>query len=478
LAKTWVERAARVMGGEETLRSLKTVRTSAHGYQNHLEDSEDPQGPYLPDFIETKEVRDIERLRMERESTVNFVAGEHFTITTICADGKSSTATLAGGHTSPGKLRESKNEWFLLTPEGAMLAALDASDLQPDPDEKVGSAPAHVVRFHWHGIPARIFINAYSGFLSASEIVFADPYSVGNAPWGDLRIRMAYAFWELEPGGLHYPLSWFETWSGRLHRVIVTDKVELNPSVPADVFRIPKEVLTTSPALVVDAVPLGRTDQPSQELAPGIVQIPGSWNVTLVQQADGVVVIEAPLSAGYSTKVLEEAARRFPGLAVKAVISSTNFWWHFAGIREYVARGIPIYVLDQNYELLKQAVAAPHTQYPDHLARAVRLPKWQIVSKRTVLGEGPNRLELIPARENTGQDLVTYFPGHRLLYTGELAQPLGPNGSFLYPHDLSSVLDVIRDNQLKVDTLIGMHMSPTPLEKLSKAVQDAIGGKS
>jgi hypothetical protein len=160
------------------------------------------------------------------------------------------------------------------------------------------------------------------------------------------------------------------------------------------------------------------------------------------------------------------------------VISSTNFWWQFAGIREYVARGIPVYVLDQNYELLKQAVAAPHTQYPDDLARASRLPKWQIVSKKRVLGEGPNRLELIPARENTGQDLVTYFPGHDLLYTTGLAQPLGPDSSFLYPHDLSSVLDAIRDNRLKVNTLIGMHMGPTSLDKLSKAVQDAIGDKS
>jgi hypothetical protein len=478
VAKGRVERAVRVVGGEVALRSLKTIRTSAHGYQNHLEDSEDPEGPYIPDFLETKELRDLNKLRMERETTVNFAAGQRFTIKTTRAQGKLITVTRTDGHPSAGKLRYSKNEWFPLTPEGALIAALDASDLQSDPDETLGSAPVHVVRFHWNEIPVRIFLNAYSGFLSASEIVFADPYSVANAPWGDLRIRMAYAFWELEAGGLHYPLNWFETWNGKLHRVIVAEKVELNPSVPAGAFQIPVESQSTPPALVVDAVALGRPDQQSQELAPGVVQIPGSWYVTLVRQTDGVVVIESPVSAGYSAKVLDEAAERFPGLPVKAVISSTNFWWHFAGIREYVARGIPVYVLDQNYELLKQAVAAPHAQYPDDLARNARPAKWHIVSERTVLGEGPNRLELIPARENTGQDLVTYFPGQNLLYTAELAQPLGPNGSFLYPHDLSSVLDVIRDNQLKVDTLIGMHMSPTPLEKLCKAVQDAIGARS
>jgi hypothetical protein len=130
---------------------------------------------------------------------------------------------------------------------------------------------------------------------------------------------MAYAFWELEPGGLHYPLSWFETWNGKLHRVVVTvtDKVELNPSLPADAFAISEEILKAPGAMVVDALPLGRPDQPSQELAPGIVQLPGSWYVTLVRQTDGIVVIEAPISPGYTIKVLKEAARRFPGLPVK-----------------------------------------------------------------------------------------------------------------------------------------------------------------
>jgi hypothetical protein len=90
--------------------------------------------------------------------------------------------TTTDGHPSPGKLRQVKNEWFLLTPEGALMAALDASDLQSDPDEKLGSAPVHVVRFHWNGIPTRIFLNAYSGFLSASEILFADPTALAMRP--------------------------------------------------------------------------------------------------------------------------------------------------------------------------------------------------------------------------------------------------------------------------------------------------------
>ena len=33
-----------------------------------------------------------------------------------------------------------------------------------------------------------------------------------------------------------------------------------------------------------------------------IVHIPGAWNVTLVRQTDGIVVVEAPISSGYSVR--------------------------------------------------------------------------------------------------------------------------------------------------------------------------------
>jgi hypothetical protein len=123
---------------------------------------------------------------------------------------------------------------------------------------------------------------------------------------------------------------------------------------------------------------------------PGIVQFPGAMNTALVLQADGIVVLEAPISAGYSQRVLAEAEKRFPGAPSKAVISTSDSWPHFSGLRECVARGIPVYILDLNRPILERFLASPRTFFPDNFAEALRKPDFRIVSAKTVIGEGPN----------------------------------------------------------------------------------------
>jgi hypothetical protein len=477
-ARKLVERAVISMGGEANLRALKTIRAVGRGYTNRMADADDPKGPYPAETFQEEELRDPVNVQMHRETMAWLVTGEQTNTKTTYSGGASFTTRVFDGKLYPGKLQESKNDWFLLSPEGALIAALGAIDLREEPDSKLNSAPVHVVSFHWHDVPVRLFLNAYNGYLAASEIVTADPYGIATSFWGDVHWRMTYANWELEPGGLHYPLNWARARNGQFDHVLFINRLELNPAVLQEAFVIPQQVVAGPHALYADQLPFGTADRPIQELEPGIVQIPGNWYVTLVRQPDGVVILEAPISAGYSRCVLEEAAKRFPGVPVKAVISSTSSWWHIAGVRQYVAAGIPVYALDQNLDLLQEAVAAQHTIYPDDLAREPKAPVWRIVSARTVIGKGPNRLEIIPARPSTSQMLVTYFPEHHLLYTAELAQPLGPGGSFLFPQDLASVLQIIAEGNLKVDTIIGMHMSPTPLTKLSAAVNAAIRGKT
>ena len=73
-----------------------------------------------------------------------------------------------------------------------------------------------------------------------------------------------------------------------------------------------------------------------------------------------MAVIRAPISSGYSAEVLAEAARRFPRLPVKAVISTSDAWPHFAGVREYAALGIPIYTLDLNRPAVMRSIDTPH----------------------------------------------------------------------------------------------------------------------
>ena len=158
----------------------------------------------------------------------------------------------------------------------------------------------------------------------------------------------------------------------------------------------------------------------AQEIAPGVVLVRGSWNTTFVRQPDGMLIIEAPISSGYSAQALDEAARRFPGVPVKGVVTTSDSWPHLGGVREYVARGIPVYALDLNRPILERLLAAPYGETPDLLARAPKAATFKWIAGRTVIGSGDTRVELYPIRgENGERMLMAYFPAHRLLYASD-----------------------------------------------------------
>ena len=172
--------------------------------------------------------------------------------------------------------------------------------------------------------------------------------------------------------------------------------------------------------------------------------------------------MEAPIASGYSGRVLEEAAKRFPGVKVKAVVSTSDAWPHVGGLREYAARGIPLHVLDLNRPLVERLLKAPRTRVPDALAKAPRAAKLRAVARRSALGTGKNRLELIPVRTETGERMLfVWLPEHRLLYTSDLVQPM-PGGAFFNVQQVGETVDVAaRENLVRRLSGLGMRVLPS-----------------
>src|SRR4029079_5995200 len=90
-------------------------------------------------------------------------------------------------------------------------------------------------------------------------------------------------------------------------------------------------------------VPLGSAQRPMKELAPGIVKVPASFDVLEVRQETGFVIVEGPFSSSYSGKVIADAQKRFGDAPLSAVITPSDACPHMGGLREYAARGVPIY---------------------------------------------------------------------------------------------------------------------------------------
>ena len=191
----------------------------------------------------------------------------------------------------------------------------------------------------------------------------------------------------------------------------------------------------------------------------------------------GLVILEAPLTGNYSQKVLAEAERRFPGVPVKAVVSTGDAWTYIGGVREYVARGIPVYALDWNKPILERLIKAPFRFVPDTLARQPRAPKFNFVSGKTVIGAGENRIELYPVRGSGGERMMlAYFPQHKLLYGSDLVQP--GRGGFFSSQYLAETAAVVEGQHLTVEQVYAMHLPATPWNKVTQALEKAFAPSS
>ena len=348
---------------------------------------------------------------------------------------------------------------------------LAAPDLHNEPDTMLRGFAHHVVGFTWNGAPIRIFLSSYTSLPSAVEITRPQPYSAFLAPWGDVDSRITFTFWALEPGGVRYPRQWNAEFDGLPDWMWTINELTLNPpETDADHFVIANEIRSAPPSrTTLEELPLGFPKDPPNEIAPGIVQVRGAWNIAEVKQPDGIIIIEGPISNGYSAKVIADAQTRFPGLPIKGVITTSDSWPHIGGLREYAARGIPIYALDLNRAILERLFSAPHRLVPDALAKSGKSPLVRYVTGRTGIGRGANRLEIIPLREQTGErQMMVYFPGAKLLYTSDLFQRAG--GEWFLPETLWEALDAARREKLDVDRSFGMHYAPVSWSDVEAAV--------
>ena len=66
--------------------------------------------------------------------------------------------------------------------------------------------------------------------------------------------------------------------------------------------------------------------------------------------------------------------------------------------------------------------------------------------------------------------LMSYIPDVKLLHTGEMIQPLAPQGALLHRESLVEIRGSILAEHLQVARLIGMHMNPLPWADLEAEV--------
>jgi hypothetical protein len=474
-AESYVERAVEQMGGVSRLRSIKTARVEYWGHRYLLEESERPDGPWIVAYEQATELRDYQTATLRKDEEQWGLGSE---------EGVKSSMTVADGVAqmiTADQLRPMSMEQVVdaqeeleFSPNRLMLAAISAADLHALPDTRIHGEPYHVIAFTRDSRPIRVYFNAYTGLPGVVAWTRAYPYSTFWRVWGNVQNRLEYTSYELLPGGFRLPLQYDLARNGQPFTSRIITKIEVNSQLPRDAFVISPNVKTAFEQRkpnMIDGPPLGK----SSSLIPGddsLVQFVGAWNCAIVKQSDGLVILEAPISPAHTRALLAEAHKRFPNIPVKATITTSDAWPHFGGIREIVANGIPIYALDLNQPILTRFINASFTQVPDTLAKSPKPATFHWVSTKTVIGTGPNRLELYPMRNASGERMMmVYFPEHQLLYTSDLVQP-GRKGPFFMMEYVREASDAVKRESLTVDRFFGMHMPMSPWTNVEKALAD------
>jgi len=467
-------KAIAAMGGEAVLTGVRSVSTEAMGHQWALEQSERPEGPWLSTYLQRSEVRDLagnRRMSSLQRRDWSFPSWSP-PVATIVANGvaaRRSGDRWFGG--SPADVREWEQS-LALGPERLLLTARAAKDVRVLPDEVHQGVNQRVLGFTFGGQAHRLLLNVWTSLPTMLEVIRDDHM------WGDVTERRWFSFWTMHAGGVVYPRQTTTEWNGLPFSDWTAHEVKINVALDETMFQIPEEpgkqfaTLATRPTGMNS---LSLDESKVMAVNDWITQVPGGFNIGFVRQPDGLVVFEATTTSTYSASVLALAEKRYPGVPVKAVVTTSDAWPHLSGIREYVAKGIPIYALDLNVPILSRLIAAPRTIAPDTLARTPQAPKFVPVSARTTIGTGETRIELIPVRGEMGERMMlAWFPGAKLLYSSDLIQRGRAPGTFFMPMMLAEVAAAAeRENLGVIERVFGMHLPPTPWAEVTAAVAAA-----
>jgi glyoxylase-like metal-dependent hydrolase (beta-lactamase superfamily II) len=155
----------------------------------------------------------------------------------------------------------------------------------------------------------------------------------------------------------------------------------------------------------------------------------GSHHSVAIDQADHVVVVEAPLDEARSAAVIAKVKETIPGKPIRSIVNSHVHFDHSGGLRTYVAEGATVVTHEMNRPYYEKAWAAPRTLNPDSLAKAARPAAFETFAEKHVLTDGRRAIEIHRLAGNGHNDAfaMVYLPAERILIEVDAWAPLAPN---------------------------------------------------
>jgi glyoxylase-like metal-dependent hydrolase (beta-lactamase superfamily II) len=357
----------------------------------------------------------------------------------------------AGATAQPAAVDERQLQ-ILLTPHGFVREALGAGNAILS-----GTPEAGVVSFTALG---KFRLNATldsQNLITKIETMRPDPLL------GDMEVVATFSEYKNQ-SGVTFPAKilitegGFPTWELNITGVV--------PNAPLD-LPVPEQV---------QAAELPQTQVASAKLGEGVWHIAGgSHHSVVVEFADHLAVVEAPLSDERSLAVLAEAKRLAPNKEVRYVLTTHHHFDHVGGLRTYVGEGATIVTHQSNVPYLAKVLTAPSSLVPDTLSKNPKPPRFQPVADKHVLTDGNQRIEVYATSgdSHTKEYTLIYIPKARVLVEGDAYSP-GPLDAPLPAIPPPNAVTLYREIQrlkLPVDTIAPIHgRGAVPISELKKLI--------
>jgi hypothetical protein len=297
---------------------------------------------------------------------------------------------------------------FRRYPEGALLAALARPEtLQWVGQGSEGGRGQEVISFtDTMGARVMLYFDDKTNLLTKWETLRDHPVA------GDSNTELVFD--DYRPvGPLRLPFRYVDRTAGVPTEVLDASAIERNVGSPEDRFKAPTDF---------HSVERDPPEPRVEKLADSLYLIRGSHNSVFAVFNDYVVVLEAAVSSEYAEKCLKLIRETVPNKPIRYLVSTHFHFDHVAGVRPFIAQGVPILTTPDAKQVIKDVAEGRHTMHPDMLSLHPRAPTIETITDHRVIADDAHRLELYEfgPTEHVAQVLLAYFPNEKLLFEPDL----------------------------------------------------------
>ncbi|MDY7226348.1 MBL fold metallo-hydrolase [Hyalangium rubrum] len=483
------------IGGKAAIQGLQNFALETAGQRYVFGEGFKPDDIVLGNTSDGNLVRyDVQgnRLSIRSQRTVNFLGfNAPQTFTEIInenlgyLEGSESIFGAPGGNLLPDRTAAIRRQQRLLNPH------LILKDVAANPSSARDGGPA-VLDGSLHQLlvvndpvyPLSLYVNAQTGKLSKLVTLENDPLH------RDVPVEVYYSGWEAAgSGGLLFPKQVAIAVDGHLLHAETRKSVTVNGALDSAVFAFPA---AASPGYNADDASRGLANhqflmsyasigipleglqtfiQPTK-LTEGVWFLGGgSHNSMAIEQADGVVILEAPLYPERSTAIINWVKNEpsFENKRITHVLATHHHDDHSAGLRAFVAEGAKVVVHEVSAPHFRHIFRNPSTIRPDPLALKPTAPTPTLITVpaggSVTLPDATHPVGAYSLETGHAADMLLFHvPSAKVAFSSDLFNP-GQGGIGNGPKELYK--SITQTHNLTVDTVAGGHGATAPIADLA-----------